>query len=112
MITSRTILGGLHHRYLPVCTENLIGFDDVMESPKLAECGVDLRGCSFAEKLDALDALRDLAGPLRAARAVRDERNPASEGALSMRPSPRRSRLRQNADGAAERILSSGTDSS
>jgi hypothetical protein len=59
---------------------------DRLRSNQKRPSPIDLRGRSFAEKLDALDALRDLAGPLYAARAVRDERNPASEGALSMRP--------------------------
>lgn len=47
---------------------------------------VDLHGRSFAEKLDALDALRDRAGPLRAARTVREERYPAPQGAVAGRP--------------------------
>jgi hypothetical protein len=47
---------------------------------------VDLHARSFAEKLDALDALRDRAGPLRAAKAARTERDPILERAPGMRP--------------------------
>jgi hypothetical protein len=41
---------------------------DILE--RKARGRVDLHGRSFAEKLDALDALRDRAGPLRAARTL------------------------------------------
>lgn len=40
----------------------------------------DLHSRSFAEKLDALDALRARVRPLRAARAVREDRYPSSGG--------------------------------
>ena len=58
---------------------------DILE--RKAEGRVDLCGRSFAEKLDALDALRDRAGPLRAARAVR-ERYQASQGGVALGPHP------------------------
>jgi hypothetical protein len=41
---------------------------DILERKAMGR--VDLRGRSFAEKLDALDALRDRAGPLRTARTL------------------------------------------
>ena len=57
---------------------------DILE--RKASGRADLRARSFAEKLDALDALRDRAGPLRAAVAARTERDPIQEGTPSMRP--------------------------
>jgi hypothetical protein len=47
---------------------------------------VNLHARSFAEKLDALDALRDRAGPLRAARAARSERDSVQDGAPDVGP--------------------------
>jgi hypothetical protein len=52
---------------------------DILE--RKAAGRVDLHARWFAEKLDALDALRDRAGPLRAARAARTERDPIQERA-------------------------------
>ena len=46
---------------------------DILE--RKASGRADLHARSFAEKLDALDALRDRAGPLRAAVAARTERD-------------------------------------
>jgi hypothetical protein len=57
---------------------------DILE--RKAAGRVDLHARSFAEKLDALDALRDRAGPLRAARAARTEQDPIQERAPGMRP--------------------------
>jgi len=57
---------------------------DILE--RKAAGRVDLHARSFAEKLDALDALRDRAGPLRAAGAARTERDPVKDGAPDMRP--------------------------
>ena len=57
---------------------------DILE--RKASGRAELRARSFAEKLDALDALRDRAGPLRAAASARTERYPIQEGTPSMRP--------------------------
>ena len=57
---------------------------DILECKALGR--VDLHARSLAEKLDALDALRDRAGPLRAARAGRMERDPVQERTPGMRP--------------------------
>jgi hypothetical protein len=57
---------------------------DILE--RKATGRVDLQGRSFAEKLDSLNALRDRAGPLRAARTVREERDSAPQGAAATRP--------------------------
>ena len=57
---------------------------DILE--RKATGRVDLHDRSFAEKLDALDALRDRVAPLRAARAVREERYPTPQGAVAVRP--------------------------
>ncbi len=57
---------------------------DILE--RKAAGRVDLHARSFAEKLDALDALRDRAGPLRAAKAARSEREPVQDPAPDMRP--------------------------
>lgn len=46
---------------------------DILE--RKASGRANLRARSFAEKLDALDALRDRVGPLRAAVAARKERD-------------------------------------
>ena len=52
---------------------------DILQRKALGR--LDLSGRSFAEKLDALDALRDRAGPFRAAKAVGDEGHSLSESA-------------------------------
>jgi hypothetical protein len=57
---------------------------DILE--RKAAGRVDLHARSFAEKLDALDALRDRAGPLRAAKAARTERDSIQERAPGTRP--------------------------
>jgi hypothetical protein len=57
---------------------------DILERKAMGR--VDLHARSFAEKLDALDALRDRAGPLRAARAARTERGPVQEATPGMPP--------------------------
>jgi len=57
---------------------------DILE--RKAAGRVDLHARSFAEKLDALDALRDRAGPLRAARTAQSERDPVKDGAPDTRP--------------------------
>jgi hypothetical protein len=50
---------------------------------------VDQHARSVADKVDALDALRDGAGLFRAARTARTERDPVREGAPSMRAQDR-----------------------
>jgi hypothetical protein len=57
---------------------------DILE--RKAAGRVDLHTRSFAEKLDALDALRDRAEPLRATKAARMERDPIQARAPGMRP--------------------------
>jgi hypothetical protein len=57
---------------------------DILE--RKAAGRVDLHARSFAEKLDARDALRDRAGQLRAAGAARSERDIVRDGAPAKRP--------------------------
>jgi hypothetical protein len=57
---------------------------DILE--RKASGRADLHARSFAEKLDALDALRDRAGPLRAAVAARTERDSVREDTPRMQP--------------------------
>jgi hypothetical protein len=57
---------------------------DILE--RKAAGRVDLDARSFAEKLDALDALRDRVEPLLAAKAARTERDPVQERVPGTRP--------------------------
>jgi hypothetical protein len=59
-------------------SKNYPDISDILERKAMGRG--DLHARSFAEKLDALDAMRDRARPLCATKAARTERDPVQEG--------------------------------
>jgi hypothetical protein len=59
-------------------SKNYPDISDILERKAMGR--VDLHTRSFAEKLDALDAMRDRAKPLRATKAARTGPNSVQEG--------------------------------